>query len=57
MTKKNEHNKGALSGVPKSLPSLIKAMRIQEKASGIGFKWDNNADILDNTVLKHNGKA
>ena len=48
--KKNEHNKGALSGVPKSLPSLIKAMRIQEKASGMGFKWDNNADILDKVI-------
>ncbi|MDB2321851.1 nucleoside triphosphate pyrophosphohydrolase [Flavobacteriaceae bacterium] len=48
--KKNEHNKGALSGVPKSLPSLIKAMRIQEKASGMGFKWDNKIDILDKVI-------
>lgn len=36
--------------MPKSLPSLIKAMRIQEKASGIGFEWDNNADILDKVI-------
>ena len=48
--KKNEHNKGALSGVPKSLPSLIKAMRIQEKASGMGFKWDNKHDVLDKVI-------
>ena len=48
--KKNEHNKGALSGVPKSLPSLIKAMRIQEKATGMGFKWDNKHDVLDKVI-------
>ena len=48
--KKNEHYKGALSGVPKSLPSLIKAMRIQEKASGMGFKWDNKHDVLDKVI-------
>ncbi|MDC1180270.1 nucleoside triphosphate pyrophosphohydrolase [Flavobacteriaceae bacterium] len=48
--KKNEHNRGALSGVPKSLPSLIKAMRIQEKASGMGFKWDNKIDALDKVI-------
>ena len=48
--KKNEHNRGALSGVPKSLPSLIKAMRIQEKASGMGFKWDNKIDLLDKVI-------
>ena len=48
--KKNEHNRGALSGVPKSLPSLIKAMRIQEKASGMGFKWNNKIDVLDKVI-------
>ena len=48
--KKNEHNRGALSGVPKSLPSLIKAMRIQEKSSGMGFKWDNKIDVLDKVI-------
>ena len=48
--KKNEHNRGALSGVPKSLPSLIKAMRIQEKASGMGFKLDNKIDVLDKVI-------
>ena len=48
--KKKENDKGTLSGVPKSLPSLIKAMRIQEKASGMGFKWDNKHDVLDKVI-------
>ena len=33
--------KSVLEGVPKSLPSLVKAYRIQEKVKGIGFKWAN----------------
>ena len=33
--------------MPKSLPSLIKAMRIQEKASGMGFKCDNNSNAYE----------
>ena len=36
--------------MPKSLPSLIKAMRIQEKATGMGFKWDNKHDVLDKVI-------
>src|ERR1044071_6076813 len=35
--KLKEGSKSALEGVPKSLPSLVKAMRIQEKARGVGF--------------------
>jgi XTP/dITP diphosphohydrolase len=50
LIKKKESSKGALSGVPKGLPSLIKAMRIQEKASGTGFKWANKKDALDKVV-------
>lgn len=38
-------NKGVLGGVPKSLPALIKAMRIQEKARSVGFDWENKADV------------
>ncbi|NQY08733.1 MAG: nucleoside triphosphate pyrophosphohydrolase [Flavobacteriales bacterium] len=34
-----------LSGVPKSMPSLIKATRIQEKARGVGFDWDRKEDV------------
>ena len=40
------------SWVPKGLPSLIKAMRIQEKASGTGFKWANKKDALDKELKK-----
>ncbi|MFI3240352.1 MAG: nucleoside triphosphate pyrophosphohydrolase [Bacteroidales bacterium] len=38
-------NKTVLSGVPKSLPSLIKAFRIQEKAANVGFDWLNPDDV------------
>ncbi|TAD99574.1 MAG: nucleoside triphosphate pyrophosphohydrolase [Bacteroidetes bacterium] len=38
-------NKGVLGGVPKSLPALVKAMRIQEKARSVGFDWENKADV------------
>ncbi|MBR1889228.1 MAG: nucleoside triphosphate pyrophosphohydrolase [Alloprevotella sp.] len=40
-------NKTVLSGVPQSLPSLIKAYRIQEKAAGVGFDWDRPIDVWD----------
>jgi tetrapyrrole methylase family protein / MazG family protein len=36
-------NTSVLGGVPKSLPALIKAMRIQEKARGVGFDWEEKA--------------
>jgi len=38
---KEKGNRSVLGGVPKSLPALVKAMRIQEKARGVGFDWDN----------------
>ncbi len=38
--KEKNGNKTVLSGVPKSLPALIKAIRIQEKARGVGFDWE-----------------
>ena len=40
-------NKTTLGGVPKSLPSLVKAIRIQEKARGVGFDWDNKTQVWD----------
>lgn len=40
-------NKTVLSGVPKSLPALIKAFRIQEKASNVGFDWDDARGAID----------
>jgi len=36
-----------LGGVPKSLPAMVKAMRIQEKARGVGFDWDNRAQVWE----------
>jgi len=36
---------GVLSGVPTSLPALVKAMRIQEKARGAGFDWEEPAQV------------
>jgi XTP/dITP diphosphohydrolase len=40
-------NKSVLSGVPKSLPSMVKATRIQEKARGVGFDWDNEEQVWE----------
>lgn len=40
-------NKTVLSGVPKSLPSLIKADRIQEKAANVGFDWEEPDQVWD----------
>ncbi len=34
-----------LGGVPKSLPALVKAIRLQEKSKQVGFEWDNTADV------------
>jgi XTP/dITP diphosphohydrolase len=34
-----------LEGVPSSLPALVKATRIQEKAKGIGFEWEHRQDV------------
>ncbi|MDN4165546.1 nucleoside triphosphate pyrophosphohydrolase [Cytophagales bacterium LB-30] len=45
--KLKEGNKSVLGGVPKSLPALIKAMRIQEKARGVGFDWDHKEQVWE----------
>jgi len=45
--KLKEGKESVLEGVPKSLPALVKAMRIQEKARGIGFDWDNETQVWD----------
>lgn len=39
--------KSVLSGVPQSLPALVKANRIQEKVRGVGFDWDEKEQIWD----------
>ncbi|HEX6915184.1 MAG TPA: nucleoside triphosphate pyrophosphohydrolase [Chitinophagaceae bacterium] len=43
--KLKEGKKSVLAGVPKGLPSVVKATRIQEKARQIGFEWENRADV------------
>ena len=39
--------KSVLQGVPKSLPAMVKATRIQEKARGVGFDWDNKEQVFE----------
>ncbi len=45
--KQKEGNKGALSGVPNSMPSLLKALRIQDKARAIGFDWEEPNQVWE----------
>ncbi len=45
--KLKEGKTSVLSGVPKSLPSMVKAMRLQEKARQVGFEWDNRDQVWE----------
>ncbi|MBY8963932.1 nucleoside triphosphate pyrophosphohydrolase [Flavobacterium sp. D11R37] len=45
--KLKEGKKSVLEGVPKSLPALVKASRIQDKAKGVGFDWDEPHQVWD----------
>ena len=45
--KLKEGKTSVLSGVPKSLPSMIKAMRLQEKAKQVGFEWDTKEQVWE----------
>ena len=45
--KLKEGKKSVLEGVPKSLPPLVKAIRIQEKVRGVGFDWEESHQVLD----------
>lgn len=42
-----EGRKSVLGGVPRSLPPLVKAYRMQEKASGVGFDWESDQQVWD----------
>ncbi len=46
-TKENPGYKPVLSGVPSSLPAIVKANRIQEKVRGVGFDWEKREQIWD----------
>jgi XTP/dITP diphosphohydrolase len=43
--KLSKGNKSVLEGVPKSLPALVKAIRIQDKARGVGFDWNKKEEV------------
>jgi XTP/dITP diphosphohydrolase len=45
--KLQEGKKSILSGVPNSLPALVKAYRIQDKAKQVGFEWENKEQVFD----------
>lgn len=40
-------NRSVLGGVPNALPAMVKAYRIQEKAQGVGFDWENREQVWD----------
>ncbi len=45
--KLKEGKKSILSGVPTSLPSMVKAIRLQEKTKAVGFEWKNAQQVFD----------
>jgi MazG family protein len=45
--KMKEGKTSVLSGVPKGLPSMVKAIRIQEKAKQVGFEWENKDQVFE----------
>lgn len=45
--KEGDGTKTLLSGVPNSLPSMVKALRIQEKVKQVGFEWENKEQVWD----------
>jgi len=52
--KLKEGKKSVLSGVPNALPAMIKAYRIQEKARGVGFDWENPDQVWDKVIEEMN---
>jgi MazG family protein len=49
-----EGKKSVLSGVPKTLPALVKAMRLQEKAKQVGFEWENKEQVWEKVKEEEN---
>jgi XTP/dITP diphosphohydrolase len=45
--KLKEGKKSVLEGVPKSLPAVVKAIRIQEKVAGVGFDWEQPEQVWE----------
>ena len=50
-----EDRKSVLDGVPESLPSLLRAQKIQNRAARVGFDWDTVADVLPKTRGRNRG--
>ncbi len=48
--KLKEGKKSVLEGVPKGLPAMVKAYRMQEKARGVGFDWDNTEQVWEKVI-------
>ncbi len=45
--RKNENRDSILSGIPIHLPALLKAQRLQDKASSVGFDWDKTGQVIE----------
>lgn len=52
--KLKEGKNSVLAGVPKALPALIKAMRLQEKAKQVGFEWENKDQVWEKVKEEEN---
>jgi len=52
--KLKEGKTSVLSGVPKALPALVKAMRLQEKARQVGFEWENKEQVWEKVKEEEN---
>ena len=52
--KLREGKKSVLEGVPKSLPALVKASRIQEKVKGVGFDWEKPEQVWEKVIEELN---
>lgn len=48
--KLKEGKSSVLSGVPKSLPALVKSIRLQEKAAQVGFEWEHKEEVADKVI-------
>jgi XTP/dITP diphosphohydrolase len=51
--KLKEGKTSVLGGVPKALPSMVKAMRLQEKAKQVGFEWDTREQVWEKVEEEH----
>lgn len=52
--KKNEGRKSVIDGIPEELPALLKAYRIQEKASKVGFDWKDESPVYEKIIEEIN---